>query len=84
MSKTKLNPDEIGEMIAAELRDQPCCASMTSIIIVPESGDRSEGNWRVGGYSRSDEKMLPDCFRLALGIQTRLMKEYDVIWPHYQ
>jgi hypothetical protein len=84
MSKTKLNPDEIRQMIATELRDHPCCAPLTGIIIVENSDDGTEGNWRVAAYSRSGIAMLPDCFQLALGIQMRIVKQYDAIWPRDQ
>jgi hypothetical protein len=66
---------ELETMIMERLRDNPRCAALHRVVVVPEG---SEGDWRVQAQPRMGMTVLDDCRRAINVIMADLRRHYHL------
>jgi hypothetical protein len=66
---------ELESMIMERLRDNPGCAALHRVVVVPEG---SEGDWGVQAQPRMGMTVLDDCRRAINAIMTDLRRHHHL------
>jgi hypothetical protein len=69
------NAAELESMIMERLRDNPGCAALHRVAVVPEG---SEGDWRVQAQPRMGMTVLDECSRAINAMITDLRRHHHL------
>jgi hypothetical protein len=67
---------EIEAMIMERLRDNPACAALALVRIIPEG---NEGGWSVHAQPRMGMTILDECTRAISAIVTDLRRKHHLV-----
>jgi hypothetical protein len=82
MQKTKLNPDEIGHAVLAEMRADDICRNVQDVVIIKVTSPDAEANWKIDSYIADGAAPVSfDCKRRGIAAQEKLQKQFDATWP---
>ena len=70
------SPAELEAMIAERLRDNPACAALARVVVIPEG---SEGGWGVHVQPRMGMTILDECRRAVSAVVTDLRREHHIV-----
>ena len=70
------SPAQLVAMIMERIRDNPACAALARVVVVPEG---SEGGWGAQAEPRMGMTVLDECRRAIAAIVTDLRHEYHLV-----